>query len=291
MKILGVIITYNPDIKRLNKNIAAVIRQVDELLIVDNNSVNIQEIRDISKEEKIALKELNCNMGIAFALSNGLDYAKNQDYDYIFTLDQDSICDKNIINKLCEGFNAFENVAISSPELVSIEKLGENQGNEDEMINSEITIVERCVTSGSLCSVKKLIDAGGFNNELFIDEVDHELCYRLLYYGYVVVKNKYAILFHEIGSPQKRRFFNKNIIVPNHNAFRQYYKARNGIYISKEFENLEHVRQRKIKFELLKHCVKIALYEKHKIDKIHAIIKGIIDGRNFTTKMSRKIKS
>ena len=42
--ILGAITTYNPDLKKLTKNIESVIKQVDFLIISDNGSSNIQDI-------------------------------------------------------------------------------------------------------------------------------------------------------------------------------------------------------------------------------------------------------
>src|SRR5665648_271113 len=287
MKILGVIVTYNPKIERLNKNISAVIGQVDELLIVDNNSVNIKEIRNICEEGKIGIHEFDCNMGIAFALSNGLEYGRKNNYDYIFTLDQDSICSNGMIEKLTEGFFEFKEVAICSPEIFEIHLIDEKQHN---FRRSEVIIIDRCQTSGSLCSVQKLIEVGGFNDELFIDEVDHELCYRLERAGYLILKNKDTYLLHEIGEPVKRKFLFKEIVVSNHDISRLYYIGRNLRYIIREFGDLEQVRERKIQLELIKRMLKIIFYEKNKGKKIKTIIEGIIDGKNFTTKMSRRDK-
>lgn len=43
-KISAGIVTYNPEMQRLEENINAIIGQVDEVVLVDNGSANIKEI-------------------------------------------------------------------------------------------------------------------------------------------------------------------------------------------------------------------------------------------------------
>ena len=45
--VLAGIVTYNPDIKRLNENIIALLKQVKHVYIVDNGSHNILEIENL----------------------------------------------------------------------------------------------------------------------------------------------------------------------------------------------------------------------------------------------------
>ena len=41
-KTMAGIVLFNPDLERLNENISAVITQVDNVLLVDNNSNNLE---------------------------------------------------------------------------------------------------------------------------------------------------------------------------------------------------------------------------------------------------------
>lgn len=47
----------------------------------------------------------------------------------------------------------------------------------------------------------------GFNNELFIDTVDTDFCYRLLLNGYRIIQLKNIYLDHQLGNITERKLF------------------------------------------------------------------------------------
>ena len=101
------IVTYNPDITRLVENINAIYNQVDNVIIVDNNSKNIAEIEQIVLNYlHICLIKSKCNEGIATALNKMMKKAKELHYTWCLTLDQDSIVPENII----EDFSKYVNI-------------------------------------------------------------------------------------------------------------------------------------------------------------------------------------
>ena len=91
-KTMAGIVLFNPDLERLNENISAVITQVDNVLLVDNNSNNLEEIeKKFCKNEKISLLKNSSNLGIATALAQIMEYASQQQVDWVLTLDQDQL--------------------------------------------------------------------------------------------------------------------------------------------------------------------------------------------------------
>lgn len=74
--VIGGIVTFNPDIDRLRENIDAIKEQVDEIVVVDNDSNNIHEIMQLSNEYDFELVKLSSNYGIAYALNIILKNAK-----------------------------------------------------------------------------------------------------------------------------------------------------------------------------------------------------------------------
>lgn len=71
MKVLAGIVTYNPDIKRLEENVKSVSEQVATIIIFDNGSKNKREIKSIEeKYQQIRIIFSSQNKGIAFALIN-----------------------------------------------------------------------------------------------------------------------------------------------------------------------------------------------------------------------------
>ena len=55
------------------------------------------------------------------------------------------------------------------------------------------------ITSGSLINTSIFSEIGGYNEKLFIDEVDHEYCYRIKMLGYSVLQLENILLNHTLG--------------------------------------------------------------------------------------------
>ena len=76
MRVLAGIVLYNPDLQRLRQNVSAILPQVDGIVLVDNGSMRIGEIRDDLTRQGLdpqaCLVENGRNLGIAAALFNML---------------------------------------------------------------------------------------------------------------------------------------------------------------------------------------------------------------------------
>ena len=119
---------------------------------------------------------------------------------------------------------------------------------------------------------------GGFDEVMFIDEVDFEYCRRVVKNGYkIIVANKVLVL-HEIGHIMVRRFLFWKINVMNHSAFRKYYMVRNKLYS-------ERKHRKRIRFinymRILKIALTIILYEDDKAKKLRSVAIGFKDGRKM----------
>ena len=69
------IVSYNPDISRLKENIETIRKQVKIVLIIDNASDNVVDIRQMIKEYKNVYMICNTvNKGIAVALNQICHY-------------------------------------------------------------------------------------------------------------------------------------------------------------------------------------------------------------------------
>lgn len=269
MNVIAGIVTYNPDIPRLAKNLDAIINQVYKIVIVDNNSDNFDEIKKLVSK-KIEIIDNSENYGIAKALNQIMKYAQVNNIEWVLTLDQDSICPQNMVRELAK--NISDNIGIVCPTIYDSNK--KNVTNESK--RKENHFVNKCITSGSLTSVKAWDKIGKFDERMFIDGVDFEFCYRLKDYGYYIYKDDNVKLNHEIGHISVRRFLFWKVIVKNHSPFRKYYIAKNIIYFAKKRKNLKL----KIKsvFQEIKLIGIALLYEDNKVKKIRRIIAGIRDG-------------
>lgn len=269
-KIIAAIVTYNPDIEILNKNIKSFYDEVSKIIIIDNNSINIDKILHL-QNQKIQVISNNINVGIAKALNTALEFAYDDNYDYLLTMDQDSFFDSNGCRLLLEGF-VDDNVSIVCPSLLDV-----NSKNLDS-VSQPFQQIFATITSGSMCLVKAFIDVGGFKNELFIDYVDVEICLRLQRKGYIILKSKECILNHQLGDSKVFYFFGFRFISTNHSPLRRYYYARNKVYVYKKysFHFLHFVTIDLLSF--IKTVFIIMTFENDKFKKLKMIAKGSFHG-------------
>lgn len=268
MKVLAGIVLYKPDPVRLRENIAAVRGQVDALAVWDNGGMD----RSVLPADTIALSDEGRNVGIATALNRLCEYAWQNGYDWILTLDQDSVVPAGLI----EGYARYAGdpaVGMLCPCI-----LDRNYGTMeyDRGSGSETDEVDVCITSASLLRLSAWKEVGGFCDALFIDMVDFDICWSLQAKGYKVLRVNSLVLYHEIGSSRKVRFLGKENVVFNHAPIRSYYMARNTLAVGRR-----HGRVKKCRRMAAKRILLVTLFEKQKWAKVKMIIKGLIDSRKL----------
>lgn len=270
------IVLYNPDLIRLKENIEAIYSQVELIVLIDNDSSNINLIeREYKVYEKIIIIKNENNLGIATALNQVMFFCESQGYKWVLTLDQDSVCPYNIIEQY-KRYIDIPNVAIVSP-IISDRNMTERPV--EKCFSSDYELIDKCITSAALTSVEVWRKIGRFDEVMFIDYVDFEYCRRVILNGYKIINVKTVVLFHEIGHITQSKFFLREINVMNHSAFRKYYMARNMLYCAKKYRESGSIMNAYIR--ILKLGLITLLYEQNKHEKIHRIIKGMHDGRRL----------
>lgn len=271
-KILACIITYNPNIEILERNINSYYDNVEEILIVDNGSNNKKNIEGV-RRKKISYIWNKENKGIAFALNKGLEYARNKDYDYILTMDQDSYFEhKDSVKKMTEYFseNTTAIVAPCTKDMIS---------GDIELFDNKINEVKNVITSGALCRIDILTKIGGWEEKMFIDSVDFELCFHLRKEGFGIYKINDVFLCHHLGESQIRKISSISLVITNHSYIRRYYQMRNSVYLFKKYFSCFPKDLLILLFSKIKTMFLIALFEKEdKRRKIRYAIRGWKDG-------------
>lgn len=283
LRVIASIITYNPDITRLDKNINSIINNVDEVILIDNDSSNINDIRVLCNNQeyknRIVLKKNLKNIGISSALNQALIYSEQKKYNWLLTLDQDSICSDNMIDAYKNVINKIKNIesiGIIAPKIIN----GDCEDKYETIVtDSPYTVI----TSGSLTNVKNIVEIGGFYEPLFIDYVDHEICLRLRDYGYEIIRTSEAKLFHELGDISCNKILNIKFKTTNHSALRRYYYFRNCIFVHKKFFRNHKKWVLTDILRSIKIIIGIVLFERDKNKKLRFMCKGIKDaiGKKF----------
>lgn len=267
-KIYVGVVTYNPNINRLQENLDSICGQVQNIIVCDNGSDNIAEIESLScGYSNVEMIKLGKNLGIAAALNRLMEWGERQNQDWMLSLDQDSVCDSDYVNRMLPYLTVEKNLGIVAPVIVdrNVGIVGHNPKNDYESVNT-------CITSGSFSRIDVWKNIGGYDEKLFIDSVDFEYCYRVRKKGYLVIQVRNVKLLHEIGNSRIRKFLFFKVSVKEHSAFRKYYIARNNIYYP-----LKHklwLRFIRAHLRNLWMIVVILLYEKDKNEKIKAVLNG-----------------
>ena len=270
------VVLFNPEINRLERNIEAFISYVDKIYCYDNCSDNIKQIISVlGQYKKIELIRSNENKGIAYALNRIMEYAQMEGYQWVLTMDQDSVCGHDMVNELASYVDT-ENAGIICPFIVERNGTRNIDSNGEKYEHRDF-----CITSGALTRVEAWNKVGGFDEWMFIDIVDFEICAKMREVGYEILQVNNANLLQEVGQLKEIIIGKRHIYVRNHSALRKYYYARNLIYCNYcHPDTFPFIHMLNL---LATTYIKTLLFEKEKFDKLCKMNRGIKDGR-------RKIK-
>ena len=286
MKTIASIVSYNPDISVLETSLHSVITQVDRILIIDNCSNNTEELKTlISTIKSMYPGKVNCifnqkNYGMAFALNQAVAFCKQDECQWLLTLDQDSILPPNMIeeySKYCKDDIGQICCNLVNPEetdldITKMSPLTIQSGNSNY---KDAYPVYACITSGSLLNVNAFIESGGVNNELFIDYVDYDISLKLYYHGYDNLFLPYMKFKHHFGNAEKKKVLGISFTDYNYSPARMYYKARNGRYMKKTYPEFKKVFSKSMLYDF--GCAVLCL----RFKCIRSFLKGLTDSRSF----------
>lgn len=269
-RVLAGIVLYNPEVDRLRDNIEAIRTQVDYVLLIDNGSSNKSYTGFIKGYDNLAIITNVKNQGIAYALNQICGYAHTHDFNWVLTLDQDSVATPGMV----ETYKSIVDDTIGILGCWIHDRgyqIDESWGIEHGTFETDWVI-----TSAAFTNVKAWKDCGGFDNGMFIEWVDWEICESMRKMGYKIMKTYKTKLVHELGHNTRLVMVRHHQMqVMNHKPLRYYYSVRNRIYMSKKYIHINLLEQLKeIGFKLYT----VERYEKNKFKNFIAIIKGTIAG-------------
>ena len=283
--VAAVIITYNVESNFKNR-INRLKGKVDEIIIVDNGSKpeTISMLKEL--EKKITIIYLEKNKGIACALNKGIKYSIENGYDWVLTLDHDSIVTDDMIENMLKCYENFdkdlkEKVAMLVPVHIEEKEYQNNSviSNEEKFSKPYIEVLTE-ITSGALTKAKIYKDVGLYDEKLFIDLVDHDYCLSLNRKGFKIIQVNSAVLIHNLGESIKKNVLGLKMIPTNHSPLRRYYMSRNRHYIWDKYKEDFPAWVLTDKRRFITENLKIILFEDRKIEKFKYIKKGIKDYKN-----------
>lgn len=222
---LSAVVTLYFPTQTVIDNIQSYLHTVDTLYVVNNSGTETAIEEQLTRLPNTVLLHSGENLGIAKALNLGLREAKKDQYIWLLTMDQDTAFEPDKLERYLDNFKRVK----ERPELAIVAPLYTSQlmaENEEYPYEEKETVI----TSANIVTIDRALDAGGFDENLFIDEVDHAFCFALKERNYTILQDTTVQVNHSIGTPYKNN--NKIKLYP---PFRLYYMVRNYLYLRKKY--------------------------------------------------------
>jgi rhamnosyltransferase len=230
-KIVANVVTYQPDLLQLNVAVERLLQQVDSVLIVNNSNYAVRLDTD-----RTVVINLGQNLGIARAQTLAMEASFAQGADFVLQMDQDSIPDPDMTQRLLDSYLWLQSQGINAGLIgpqdydrvtghIHSAKLHKGQ----PVAGTSLLEVSSTLSSGSLIPKSTFKLVGGMADDLFIDAVDHEYCWRIRMHGLPIFKDTSARLGHRLGDGQTQIWGLLSVGVPA--PFRHYYAVRNVLLL------------------------------------------------------------
>jgi len=275
--IYGLIVTYNPDLEELNQAVERLKKQTDIVIVCNNSDYDVK-----FDDEQVKVFNFGENLGIAQAQSIGMKWAFENEADFILQMDQDSIPRDDLVEKLLECYEDLTNkgykIGLVGPQDFDKDTKEFNTARLKKGTFIESTnyvSLEQTLSSGSLIPKHVHNVVGGMDDELFIDAVDSEYCWRIRKNGFLVIKNNDALLAHKLGDGKQKILGFLNVGVPS--PIRHYYQIRNTLLLARR----DYVPTYWKYSMLVKVVFKLFVYPftlNKGFERLKYIVKGIKDG-------------
>lgn len=283
----GVVVTFHPD-AGLEARLAAVAREVDLLVLVDNSAdpAVARRLAALSGAHGFHLVANAQNLGLGAALNLGFSTLVARGFDWAIAFDQDSTPEPGLRSALLAtagneaavvGANWHDEARPEQParhlQAGAVPPFFRRTPAE-----ADLAAVTCVITSGSLFDLTVWRALGGFDAGLFLDLVDTDFCLRAGRAGHAVRVSARARLRHRRGQKRPVRFLGRTWWPAFMPAARLYYLFRNRLLLlPRAVARTPHW----VAFELiygLKIIAEIVVFEDRKPAKLAACLRGTWDG-------------
>jgi rhamnosyltransferase len=277
----AVIVTLDPD-EGLPQRMAGLIKEVAAVIIVDNGSGSeaVGRLKEWAARTGIEILLNRENLGIAAALNRGIGRAEELGFGGVVLFDQDSEPEPGLLTSLTAIFEAFpgsERLALTGSNYFRLDP-----GHPEYRFPTagHAPWIERrsVITSGTLIPLERYREIGPFREELFIDHVDDEYCFRARRLGFRVVMSRVPLMRHAIGDRGEHSWFGHTVETSNHSPARRYYMGRNAVLVARQYLFTEPGWAVMRLWKLLKTVLLIVLFERHKGAKVRHLLRGVRHG-------------
>ncbi len=228
--ISALITLYNPNSDSVT-NVDIIGKQVDRVILCDNSKCDNGELF-AGIENCIYIKNKR-NLGLSKAFNRPLRNKRLQwkDDDFIIFFDQDSRVEEDHISKMVSEYTHILkrgiNIGCMGASFYDVNSK-ENYSADGKRISRYSYAVRGVITSSMLTQYGTLKRIGFWNEKLFLDFADWDICWRLVRAGYIPVKTLYSSFDHSIGKGKKNV---AGLRIRQADSIREYYQTKSFLYL------------------------------------------------------------
>ncbi|KAB2911168.1 MAG: glycosyltransferase family 2 protein [Dechloromonas sp.] len=232
MKLCSVVVLYRPDGETLDFLRASASR-ANPVVAVWNACPSDQKAA-FAGVDGLTLCPQSTNVGLSRALNIGIETAFAAGADRVLLLDQDSRPDASMGEALAEIGNLADRegvrVGLVGPTLRDRKASGAVNAVRTDA--GRYQIVPSLSTSGSLIDKQAYRAVGPMWDDLFIDGIDHEWCYRAKFKGFSIVQARDVSMEHDMGDAGVNVFGRYKPI--HRSPVRHYHIVRNILWLARQ---------------------------------------------------------
>ena len=279
MKIASLVVFYNPRVEEI-EHILDYYEKTDVTIVLDNSKEDHKEqiFSVIKNPGKMLYIHFPYNIGLCAALNKGIEKAKKLGCEWALLMDADSSFITNIIEVYKNYLKEYKDldIAVLAPMHVFDRSL------EKPFIGSRE--VKWAMTSGCLYNIAIFERIGGFKEELFVDGLDIDYCYRVREVGYKIIKCGNALLKHHPAETKEIVVLNKTILKYGISSPQRYrIQMRSSIWLIRRYRCFSDG----IRF--IWKWIKVVLFFNNKSKYIQEMLEGIKEG-NMLVRLERNGK-
>ena len=272
-KVAAVVTTFNPS-EAIFTNLARIACQVNKVIVVDDSG-DFSKVVDINYAEivNVILLRNEDNLGIATSLNRGIAQAEVMGYEWVITLDDDTLVSSNYVGDLSVFLQNAEQLSVG---LIACRRGG---GYPCNMISGNGFMIKRTlITSGCLFKIAAFREVGGFDESMFIDLVDFDFCTKLRKSGKSIVQLNKVGMDHRVGNSRNIYFLGNEIVIYNHSPFRLYYQMRNVFSFTRKHATFDPLLCLYLLIDVFRLPLKALFFEHDKYARFYFLAKGLLDG-------------
>lgn len=278
-----VLVTFNPDVGGLIKCIHSIEFQVRKIWIVDNYSAECDvRVSLIDISNKIELIQLNENKGIAYAQNIGIQRSLADDSDYLLLSDQDTVYPEQFVKQMLVTFydKQFNNIAAVAPLFHDAVGRNNNEGfvklsqfGFSKIFPSKgIHEINQAIASGFIIKATTFNTIGLMDEDLFIDWVDIEWCWRAIAKGYLILGNADVLIEHNLGD-NVTNVGHRYITIRS--PIRHYYITRNAFHLAWHCSSLDFWHKLCLSYKGMRYIIGFSLFVRPRAKNMKMTLLGL----------------